>query len=103
MVRVTLIGHLTLEVLEAALREAEGKLGDRCGLLVDCLEMTDYTAEARAAFVAWHRRHGPRIRRVAVVTPNPLYHMIVTAMSLASGTKMKAFSEATEGMGWLQL
>lgn len=69
-------------------------------LLVDCSRMTGYDADARALFVAWNGDHKQHIERVAIITENGLWHVVVSAMSLASGRKMKAFSARDDAVAW---
>ena len=86
IVVVPLVNHLTAAALRVALSPATQLLraGSRLLLLVDCVGMTGYDAEARAQFVSWNAAHRHRIDRVAIVTDNALWHMVIAAMSLAS-------------------
>jgi hypothetical protein len=52
-------------------------------------------------FVSWNSGYRPRIRRVAVLTEKPLWHMVVAAMAVASGQKMKAFTTLDKANTWL--
>lgn len=104
ILEVRLAGHLReadlREALEAAMKTAEGS---SCGMLFDCLGMTAYDMEARHAFVAWHRAHRGRVRAVAVVTEKMLWHMVVSAMAMASGQTMRAFAKREEAEAWLRV
>ncbi|HJL16939.1 MAG TPA: STAS/SEC14 domain-containing protein [Sandaracinaceae bacterium LLY-WYZ-13_1] len=95
---VELTGHLTCEALDAALAGVEPR--PPMVLVVDCRAMTGYDAEARRRFVEWHREHRDRIAAVAVVTEKRLWHMIVSAMSLASGQRMRAFDAMDQARAW---
>jgi hypothetical protein len=101
IVTVTFVGHLSRDVLDAELGSAKRNIGAGAGMVVDCLAMSDYDAEARDHFVKWHREHRDRLRGVAVVTEKRLWHMIVSAMALASGQRMKAFDTVDEARAWL--
>ena len=92
-------GHLTLESLELSLALLSVSPGRP--LLVDCTKMESYDSEARERFVGWHREHRAMISAVAVVTDKSLWHMIVSAMSLASGQKMRAFADVEAAHAWL--
>ena len=70
-------------------------------LVVDCRSMTDYERAAREYFVDWNRRHRDRIERVAVITANIAYRMIVSTMGLVSKQSMRAFPEPDEAYAWL--
>ncbi|MGC4067838.1 MAG: STAS/SEC14 domain-containing protein [Polyangiaceae bacterium] len=101
---VVLSGHLTAHTLDAALDSATKRLQKTSGklhLLFDCLTMTGYERAARDRFVEWHRGGSSHIGHVAILTRNPLWHVVVSAMSLASGRKMKAFASQAEAMNWL--
>lgn len=92
---------MTRESLDAALSRAEPKLKDGAAMIVECLAMTGYDSEARARFVDWHRDHRGKIRAVAVVTDNRLWHMVVSVMSLASSQRMRAFETVQAADVWL--
>jgi hypothetical protein len=62
--------------------------------------MTGYDSDARSLFVAWNADHKKRIRCVAVITDKALWHVVVSAMSLASRQRIKAFYVREEGVGW---
>ena len=104
VIELHLRGHLTDEVLRAALLETQPSLDlhdDRVLLLIDCREMTDYALAARSAFVAWNKANKARIEKVAIVTAKPLWQMVVSAMALASGQTMQAFSTVDAATTWL--
>ena len=97
-------GHLTAEKLNAAVppvNEMMEKTSDKIALVIDCTAMTGYESAARVAFVDWNRKHKANIRRVAVITPNKLWHMVVAAMSLATGQPMQAFDDRARASEWL--
>lgn len=94
-------GHLDVANLDRALAELEGRITPGTRLIVDCTEMTDYDGDARAHFVTWHREHREHIAAVAILTHKPLWHMIVSAMALASGQRMKAFDDRGAAHAWL--
>jgi hypothetical protein len=71
-------------------------------LLVDCSEMQDYDLEARHAFVELMAKHRSQLSAIAILTEKKLWHMVVSAMALASRTEMRAFADATETDQWLQ-
>jgi len=96
---VQLRGHLTALALESALSAVDSSA---TALLVEALEMTDYDAEARTAFVAWNERTRGRIQRVAIVTDKPIWRMVISAMGVASRQKMKAFDSIAAAQAWLQ-
>ena len=70
-------------------------------MLVDVLDMTDYEAGARELFVDWHKRHRGELRKVAIVTSNAFWRVVVSAMALASGQHMKAFDARPAAEAWL--
>ena len=103
-VQVDLVGHLTRHVLAVALDRATSSIAQASQpvvLLVDCRQMTGYDADARALFVSWNSSHRARIRRVAILTTNPVWHMVIAAMAVASGQKMKAFNGPDAAVAWL--
>lgn len=96
-----LVGHLTSAALEETLTKVETEVALCAGMLVDCSKMTGYDADARAYFVAWHRRKAEGIEGVAVVTRKPLWRLVISAMALASGQRMKAFDDVKSADRWL--
>jgi hypothetical protein len=51
--------------------------------------------------MSWNARFRSRIDRVAVLTDNILWHMVVGAMAVASGQRMKAFDTLEAADTWL--
>ena len=102
IVRITLRGHLTRISLQEELSRAENQPRlDDVGLLVDCQAMSDYDADARALFVTWNARMRDRVRGVAIVTDRVLWSVVISAMALASGQRMRAFSTTEAAEQWL--
>ncbi len=102
---VQLDGHLSETVLRSALAGASVALVEAsagANLLVDCRDMTGYDAAARQLFVEWNSRYKSKVKSVAVVTERRLWHVVVSAMALASGQRMKAFDSRVEALGWLE-
>lgn len=102
-VLITLHEHLTLAALEAELKRATSAIhsaSDKVVLTVDCRTMHGYDGDARARFVQWNSQHRNRIRCVAVITHKALWHMVVGAMAIASGQKMKAFEHLEQVTPW---
>lgn len=103
-IEVALDGHLTVAALTAALHPVRDRVSLSPGgvrLLFDCRTMRGYDREARQLFVDWHRECSARVVRIAVVTENPLWPLVVSAMALASHREMKAFSNKEAAMRWL--
>lgn len=105
-VSISIAGHLTVEALErsfAGVAEelASSAAGELFDLVVDAELMTGYDADARARFVEWNAANKRRIRRVAILTDKVLWHMVVAAMSVASGQKMRAFGTRAQADAWL--
>jgi hypothetical protein len=47
-------------------------------------------------------KHRSQLSAIAILTEKKLWHMVVSAMALASRTEMRAFADATETDQWLQ-
>ncbi|HVY45855.1 MAG TPA: STAS/SEC14 domain-containing protein [Minicystis sp.] len=95
--------HLDERKLKAALAELDAQIGAdrRVDVVFDCRPMTGYDLAARHAFVDWHQRNKPRVRRVAILTSNRVWWMVISTMSLAAGTPMKGFAQEDEANAWL--
>lgn len=63
--------------------------------------MTGYDAEARQLFVEWNARHRARVTAVAIVTHKILWHVVIAAMALASGQRMRAADTPQAARRWL--
>lgn len=99
-----LIGHLTLEQLDARLAPLSlrfAKVSGRVPVVVDCSQMTGYDTAARRRFVDWNRQHKTTVSRLGIVIRNPLWKMVISAMSLASGEVMRSFASITEARAWV--
>ncbi len=104
ILEIRLTGHLTAPDLEAAFARLAPRLRAATttyGLVVDCAEMTGYDAEARERFVEWNRAHHAQIARIAIVTQNRLWHMVISAMSLATSQPMRPFDDRDAARAWL--
>ena len=99
-----LIGHLTRVQLQGVLEQMSMGLStdQRRPVLLDCSCMDGYDLDARHAFVEWNKQWREHISRVGIVTDNRVYHLVISAMSLASGQSMKGFAELSEAEAWLR-
>ena len=103
IIPIQLVGRLDehqltpkLEMLSEHLRRGPANV------VIDCKRMTDYTAEARRCFVAWIAQHRGLLQRVAIVVEQPLWHMVIRAMSFASGQPLQSFDTRDEADAWLK-
>lgn len=115
VLRLVLTGHLTENSLEGALLKLASEMAAvpppagtgaapqpaKHRVLVDCLAMTSYDSEARSRFIRWGRESVQRLDRVAILTTNTLWHMIIRAMALASGVQMRPFAQSADAQTWL--
>ena len=104
VIEVSLRGHLTSDALVSELAKTTKLIGassGRVGLIVDCTCMTGYELGARTVFVEWNRANRDRVRRVAILTNNSMWRMVISVMSLASSTDMKPFDGRDEAIAWL--
>lgn len=102
---ITLEGHLTKDQLQQQLDKIESELEALAaprGLIVDCERMTGYDSAARSAFVEWNRRWRNKISRVAIVTDNVLWHMVIKMMAKVSTQQMKDFTDLGRASEWVQ-
>lgn len=102
--RGELRGHLSRAQLEEVLGAIATELSGRelpTPVLLDCLAMEGYDLDARHAFVDWNSQWRSRVSRVAIVTHNRLYHVVIATMSLAARQAMKGFSTTDEALDWL--
>lgn len=100
---LVLEGHLTGKTLRRELDAATAKLTESPAcMVVDCATMTGYDSEARLLFVQWNKEHRGSVERVAIVTTNRIWRMVIAAMSLASRQSMRAFDGVTDAHRWAE-
>ena len=107
VIAIELVGHLSADALESRLAPVRKQLAEadpdqRACLLVDAQRMTDYDHAARELFVRFGADHRKRVQRVAIVTDNKLWLMVIAAMSLASGQSMRGFATRELASDWLE-
>lgn len=103
LLETSLRGHLTRAELDRSLAElvpALEQAQDKVLVLIDCLEMKGYDLDARHAFVEWNGKWRTKIERVAIVTQNRVYHVVISAMALASGQAMRGFADHDAALAW---
>jgi hypothetical protein len=103
VLEIQLRGHLTRHELDRSLARLTPQLEHvegKAAVLIDCLEMADYDLDARHAFVEWNSQWRSRIRKVAIVTTNRLYHVVINGMALAAGQSMRGFAEYAPALAW---
>ena len=101
---VNLEGHLTVATLARALQplnDALTSLPKNVKVVFDCRNMTGYDREARHRFVEWHRTHLPSTARIAIITNNVLWHLVISTMALAAARTMRPFSDKPAAYRWL--
>jgi len=80
--------------------ETLDRLG-RARLMVDCRRVDGYEGDARDRIVKWARTQRDRVDRVAVVTDNVLWQMVLRTSSLASRQSMRGFTDIEDAFDWL--
>jgi hypothetical protein len=101
---IVVTGPLTAAAFRTRLDDVAGRFrqdGDHA-LLVDVLAMTSYEPVVRDDYIAWHRRHGAQLRRIAVVTNRAMWRLIVATIGLATGGTTRAFESRDEAARWLR-
>lgn len=102
LVEIPLEGHLTEPALAATLSAAAQQIEPPCAMVVDCLAMDDYDPDARRAFVEWHKAHKARVSAVAILTSKASWRLVISAMALASGQRMKPFADRASAEAWIR-
>jgi hypothetical protein len=89
--------------LRESLERAEETL-DRLGrarLLLDCRLVETYAGDARNHLMSWSRAQGDRVDRVAIVTEQVLWSMVIRTSSIGTTQKMRPFADIDEAFDWL--
>ena len=103
--QITFEGHLTKAQVHEAFAQIETDLEGSTsppGLIVDCSRMTGYDSDARSAFIEMNKKWRKKVRRVAIVTDNILWHMVIKMMSKVSSQEMREFTNVNEAQDWAQ-
>lgn len=104
--QITLQGHLTNRQLRQAFDTLEVEFGRSTAphnLIVDCSGMTGYDMAARSTFVEWNKRWRGEISRVAIITDNQLWHMVISVMAKATRQPMKPFVNLENAQEWIRV
>jgi hypothetical protein len=80
---------------------AKAQRGGELAFLLDILEMTGYDPKVREMYLGWHKQHGQRLRRTAVVTTRPLWRVVISTISLATGGRTRAFESVDAAQQWI--
>lgn len=103
VVSVRLKGMVGEHGVHQSVQRAEETL-DRLGrarLMIDCRRVEGYEGTARDRIVRWARSQRDRVDRVAVVTDNVLWQMVLRTSSLASAQAMRGFTDIEDAFDWL--
>lgn len=103
VVSVRLLGTLSEHGVYESVQRAEETL-DRLGrarLMIDCRRVEGYEGESRDRIVTWARSQRDRVDRVAIVTDNVLWQMVLRTSSLASRQSMRGFTDIEDAFDWL--
>lgn len=103
--QITFEGHLTKAQVQQEFNKIEAELEkteEPQSLVVDCSKMTGYESAARTAFVDWNKRWRSKLGRVAIVTDNVLWHMVIKMMAKVSSQDMKEFVDINQAIKWAQ-
>jgi hypothetical protein len=103
VVSVRLKDTVTDRDVYQSIQRAEETL-DRIGrarLMIDCRRVEGYEGDARDRLTKWARTQRDRVDRVAVVTDNVLWQMVLRTSSLASQQAMRGFTDIEDAFDWL--
>lgn len=102
-VEIVLPPHLTCVDLERELTRATSEIAQAkrpVGLLVDCRKMQDYETDTRRMFIDWNASQRDKVRSVALVTAKASLRVVIGAMAMSSGQKMKMFDDLQTAQTW---
>ena len=105
LLQISLRGHLTRNQLEQAFDSIEADLESSTSplnLIVDCSSMTGYDMAARSTFIEWNKKWRRSINKVAIVTENTLFHMVIRIMAKVTSQQMKYFTDLGSAVEWAQ-
>ncbi len=103
VVSVRLLGTVSEHGVYESVQRAEETL-DRLGrarLMIDCRRVEGYEGDSRDRIVKWARSQRDRVDRVAIVTDNVLWQMVLRTSSLASRQSMRGFTDIEDAFDWL--
>lgn len=102
-VTITYKGQLSVTAVEQSMRVLDDALRNApegVNLVVNCLAMEGYDAEARRAFQQSVGGRLGSLRHVAVITDRKLWPMIVATMSAMTRVPMRSFGDVQEAEVW---
>lgn len=105
VVSVRLLGVIGEQGVHESVQRAEETL-DRLGrarLLIDSRRVERYEGEARDRIVRWARSQRDRVDRVAIVTDNVLWQMVLRTSSLSSSQAMRGFTDIEDAFDWVSV
>lgn len=97
-----LTGDVTVASLQESLApiEAELRRGAR-GLLVDVRRVQHLEGAARDYFFRWSKERKSQVSALAVVTTKTRHKLLVTALAVVGGRRIRAFDEPMRATAWL--
>lgn len=102
VVQVSLERHCTPEVAARALNEAGESFAhdSPVGVIIDMLGVSIYEMASRSIFVEWANANKAFIHRIAAVTGNAAWHIIISTMNSDIDVEMCPFYVIEDAEKW---
>lgn len=72
------------------------------GIVVNTLEMATYEMGAQQVFIDWVNKNIEKIFKVAIVSSNPTWHVIASAIAPAIKVPMRLFYTLEDAQRWVK-
>jgi hypothetical protein len=103
VITIELARHVDEQVMEEALADILRDWGyGSHGIVVNTLGMSTYEMGAQQVFIDWVNENTDRIFKVAIVSSNPMWHVISSAIAPAVKVPLRIFYSLEDAQLWVK-
>ena len=103
MITIELARHVDEQVMEESLADILRDWGyGSHGIVLNTLGMTTYEMGAQRIFIDWVNANTERIFKVAVVSSNPTWHVVASAIAPAVRVPFRIFFTLDDAQRWVK-
>lgn len=103
MITIELARHVDEQVMEEALADILRDWGyGTHGIVLDTLSMSTYEMGAQQVFIDWVNENTDRIFKVAVVSSNPMWHVVAATIAPAVEVPFRLFFTLDDAQRWVK-
>lgn len=103
MITIEMACHVDEQVMEEALADILREWGyGSHGVVLNTLDMSTYEMGAQQVFIDWVNENTDRIFKVAVVSSNPVWHIVASTIAPAVGVPFRLFFTLEDAQSWVK-